>query len=1295
MKLNKRFFSLLLALALIVGMVPVNAMATDSAQSACEHCGVELTEGARHSVACPTYCTCDPKPAEGQAHSTLCPLNLLSKLSAVADYVEEQAAETTTEAPTTESTTAPATEPTTAPTTEPTTEPTTAPTTEPTTEPTTAPTTEPATEPATEPSTEATEPSTEATEPTAPEVTGPQVGDKIWIKSHSKTYIDPEKGDADGNCREVLFNYETEIVSIISDENGNAIWYEFKPSGLLQLFASYKYVAAADTSTEEPGNETEPDEYDCDCGENAPENLAQHADTCVRKTYVKTLFEGKTAEEIYANWDSYDEELKADILEMLESYDPTKLEELNGLIGADKVEQEFTAQMGSVSLNIFAPEGAFPEGTEVSVSEAYVAENIISGALESGETLLSYKTMDITFTYQGEEIQPEVPVVLDFTISSSEVPDSTNTMFVLHITDSGSAEHLGDCYLYPNDSSQTITVTAESFSSYVFGFSDKTYDAQKLSDALSGNSTYTIKTLPVNLFNYDTAAFNSNFSGNYLKFFEGGNQTFMPNDGEAAATQGIVKDTLVNGVPSMTYGTDNGAAIFDTAARNGKTVYANKNFQFIYNKTNGYYEYNSSLNHAQLNGNTVELYTDTLGPYNYYSGLTKGNLVAMNRCTRTASGVFRITGGDPHFGISGISYDVSKYGKLYLRMHSDRAETNGLQLFLGIGGYSEANSITLDLKSGWNEYYFDLSGFSGTITSLRIDPGNSVGNVVTVDSLGFIQTARLSSGFFQTDMAWAGFYPFESIENSYPNIAESFSISDWQADLNAFVSDVRAKRSFYNSGLTSYESVPTDKFHFGMTLETNFYIPESRRINNNQDEIIFEFAGDDDLWVFIDGKLVLDIGGAHTQISGHMNFTDGEVYVNKARTLKSDTTVSGTSARTTTMSEALRSPGYHTMKVFYLERASTASNCRLRFNLPVVPTGNVSVSKTVKEENNETDISAFTSDYTFKITVENTPWANRGYSVVSGATTVGTGTTDANGQFTLKHGQTAIFAGIAETKNVCVTEAKPSNLADAVYVSTTVNGKNTNTLTQTSSANNAISFAFTNTYTASFHGTLKLQKEIEGVAASDIPADLAFTYNIAGKTDTSYKKTITLNAANNWTAEISDVPVGDYTITEVKKDITNYKLTSVKVGSTELLSGNIISGYPVTVVKNETVTVSYTNTYAPDPGQITIVKKGVDEEKDPGAPFVFNIKGNGVNLDVVIYGNNSVTVKDLPAGTYEVTETTGYWRYDLDTTVHQIELPAGGSETVTFTNTRNEDHWLDDFAKATNIFKSDGSIDRE
>ena len=135
--------------------------------------------------------------------------------------------------------------------------------------------------------------------------------------------------------------------------------------------------------------------------------------------------------------------------------------------------------------------------------------------------------------------------------------------------------------------------------------------------------------------------------------------------------------------------------------------------------------------------------------------------------------------------------------------------------------------------------------------------------------------------------------------------------------------------SRYNDSSNTTNNIATN-FWFGMSVEISFYIPNApgSTVNGeygNKDiygeDMHFRFTGDDDVWIFVDDKLVLDLGGLHGRESGDINFSMGEVTINGVRNEQLTRTLKSVTA------------GEHTLTLYYLERGSSMSNCAIYFNL--------------------------------------------------------------------------------------------------------------------------------------------------------------------------------------------------------------------------------------------------------------------------------------------------------------------------------------------------------------------------
>lgn len=172
------------------------------------------------------------------------------------------------------------------------------------------------------------------------------------------------------------------------------------------------------------------------------------------------------------------------------------------------------------------------------------------------------------------------------------------------------------------------------------------------------------------------------------------------------------------------------------------------------------------------------------------------------------------------------------------------------------------------------------------------------------------------------------FFPFNSAEHAFSLGADG----SLQNALNA-----------NNQG----NAEPVDH-HLGMTVETTFRQPVDGKVGAS--DMTFEFAGDDDVWVFIDDVLVLDLGGIHSELYGTIDFATGEVCMGPAfdthgipdnpSELATDTTTVKAMFEAAGRGDAVRWNGdtfasntSHTLKMFYLERGNYDSSIALRFNL--------------------------------------------------------------------------------------------------------------------------------------------------------------------------------------------------------------------------------------------------------------------------------------------------------------------------------------------------------------------------
>lgn len=321
-------------------------------------------------------------------------------------------------------------------------------------------------------------------------------------------------------------------------------------------------------------------------------------------------------------------------------------------------------------------------------------------------------------------------------------------------------------------------------------------------------------------------------------------------------------------------------------------------------------------------------------------------------------------------------------------------------------------------------------------------------------------------------------------------------------------------------------------FHFGMTMSAKFIQPKDGKINGNN--MVFEFSGDDDVWVYIDGVLVLDIGGIHNEVLGSINFADGTVKVGSnintnLKKLFNDANIKGDFVSGKSIFKDYTA---HTINFYYLERGKGDSNCKLKFNLPTVPKKSVTVEKQLSNTDKEKYANV---EFKFQLLLQD----DKGEYVPSN--TAGTLSDDSEVEFnreeingvpydnvfTLKPGQKAIFSGLEENKNYKVRELGVSkDRYDRVLINDeeTTNEKG-NVISKEATVGSRPVVVVTNVLASVAELDLK-KVNTKGEALSGA------RFTLTSQDDNS--KTYTAESGNDGIIKFANLPLGTYTLTETK-----------------------------------------------------------------------------------------------------------------------------------------------------------------
>lgn len=514
--------------------------------------------------------------------------------------------------------------------------------------------------------------------------------------------------------------------------------------------------------------------------------------------------------------------------------------------------------------------------------------------------------------------------------------------------------------------------------------------------------TTTLKYFPVTMYDYDTTTIN--------------NATHQAEVDAALAGNGISSLTQWNGI------------YFSGGAPGAESYEYSTGGEVSYTYSPVTVSYSSNSNYSA--------YTDG----SYYVDVNSEKYVVTNiTCSRSSNGWWGYTYSWKITYNGGSTTSSNSSITLYTRKASNTSTTSKLD-------YADWNWWN---KNTGNNNYGQYT-YSGLVNS-TLDANKNI-SFTKPDGGIFNSDATVKSIYTKVEMPFVyenGMYTFDASQNGVyfsENSSQGSTAAQSNGRLYFNAGNPQSNGGNYGDGsktvwmpFNSTQNISGEgncNYHFGMAATIPFTMTANGKMNPNDDnseDITFSFSGDDDVWVFIDGQLVLDIGGIHNRLDATINFAENTWSISKSNTVNvavadyNGAAISGKlfndDKKTGTLNqtrETFAATDSHELTIFYLERGAGSSNCKIQFNLPMKDT--VSVTKRATQSiSSDGTVSPLTAseqavvdniDFGFTLTKNGTPVANTNYNLMNAnGQVISTPSTDANGHFTLRNGQTARFIG--------------------------------------------------------------------------------------------------------------------------------------------------------------------------------------------------------------------------------------------------------------------------------------------
>lgn len=482
-------------------------------------------------------------------------------------------------------------------------------------------------------------------------------------------------------------------------------------------------------------------------------------------------------------------------------------------------------------------------------------------------------------------------------------------------------------------------------------------------------------------------------------------------------------------------------------------------------------------------------------------------------------------------------------------------------------------------------------------------------------------------------------------------------------------------------------------FHFGMTMSAKFIQPKDGKINGNN--MVFEFSGDDDVWVYIDGVLVLDIGGIHNSVSGSIDFAEGTVKVGSNNyTLKNLFKEAGAEKEGDFVSrkDIFKDYTVHTINFYYLERGKGDSNCKLKFNLPTVPDGSVKVQKQLSNTDKEkyADVK-----FKFQLLVKDEK-ENYVPSTPNGILDDGRKVEFSEDKvFTLKPGQYATFSGLKANTKYRIKELGVSkNEYDKVFINDEVTtSQDGNVISNEATVGSRPWVIFTNKCSEENSRKLCITKKIKG----DIPVNDKFDFKIKlndqqytgnyylqdsegnyytsenGTLKKAKNKTVCGSAVNG---VVSSVPAGytvvleqilagtSFEVNEINLKTTDYGNPEYSIEAAEDVNTTDKASGKIKLGSDAKVTVTNTRN---DVASLEITKVNTSNQPLLGAKFTLTLDDDPAKTYKVTSTSDEsghLKFENLSVGNYTLTETKAPSGYVKSTESYKVKVSVENNKAT-------------------------------